>query len=54
MNKNLLKPIGDGHHDVEGAQEEDKMEVGVAVDGSLFLVVDHVLASAGLLFIVVL
>lgn len=40
----LLEPVGDGHHDVEGSQEEDKMEVSVAVDRSLFLIIHHVLA----------
>ncbi len=40
----LLKPVGDGHHDVEGSQKEDKMEVSVAVDGTLLLIVHHVLA----------
>lgn len=50
----LLEPVGDGHHDVEGSQEEDKMEVGVAVDGSLSLIIHHVLASTGLLLIIVI
>lgn len=49
----LLEPVGDGHHDVEGSQEEDKMEVGVAVDGPLSLIVHHILAWPGLLLIIV-
>lgn len=40
----IMEPVGDGHHDVEGSQEEDKMEVGVAVDGSLSLIIHYVLA----------
>lgn len=49
----LLEPVGDGHHDVEGSQEEDKMEVGIAVDGPLSLIVHHILAWPGLLLIIV-
>lgn len=48
-----LEPVGDRHHDIERSQEEDKMEVGVAVDGPLPLVVHHILARAGLLLIIV-
>lgn len=40
----IMKPVGDCHHDIEGSQEEDKVEVAVAIDGSLSLVVHHVLA----------
>lgn len=47
----LLEPVGDGHHDIEGPQEEDKVEIGVAVDGCLPLVIHHVLARAGLLLV---
>lgn len=50
----LLEPVGDRHHYVEGSQEEDKMEVWVAVDGSLPLVIQHVLAWTGLLLIIVI
>lgn len=50
----LLEPVGDGHHDVEGSKEEDKMEVGIAVDGSLSLIICHVLASTGLLLIIII
>lgn len=35
----VMKPVGDSHHDVERSQEEDKMEVGVAVDGCLSLII---------------
>ena len=48
-----LEPVCDGHHDIEGAQEEDKMEVGVAVDGPLLLVVHYVLTPPALLLVVV-
>lgn len=47
----LLEPVGDGHHDIEGSQEEDKVEIGVAVDCCLSLVIHHVLARPGLLLI---
>lgn len=40
----LLKPVGDGHHDIQGAKEEDKVKEGVTVDGSLSLVIHHILA----------
>lgn len=36
-----LEPAGQGHHHVEGRQQEDKVEIGVAVDGALLLVVDN-------------
>lgn len=49
-----MEPVGDGHHDVQGSQEEDEMEVGVAVDGPLSLIIDHVLAWTGLLLIIVI
>ena len=46
-----LEPVCDGHHDVEGAQEEDEVEVGVAVDGAVPLVVHDVLTPSGLLLL---
>lgn len=51
---NLLKPVGDGHHDIKRAQEEDKVEVGVVVNGFLPLIVDHILTWTTFLLIVVL
>lgn len=35
----LLVPVGEGHHDVEGGQEEAEVEEGVAVGDSLLFVV---------------
>lgn len=32
-------PVGEGHHDVEGGQEEHEVEEGVAVGDSVLLVV---------------
>lgn len=51
-----LEPISNGHHDVEGAEEEDKVEVGVAVDGAVLLVVADILTTTRflLLFITVI
>lgn len=48
----LLKPVGGSHHDIEGAKEEDKVKEGVAVDGSLSLIIHHILAWTRLLLIV--
>lgn len=41
----LLEPVCGGHHDVERAEEEDKVEVCVAVDGALFLIIINILPS---------
>lgn len=35
-----LEPAGQGHHHVERSQQEDKMEIGVAVDGAFLLIID--------------
>lgn len=51
---NVLKPVGDSHHDIKRAQEEDKVEVGIIIDGCLLLIVDHILAWTSFLLIVVL
>lgn len=42
------EPVGEGHHDVERSQEEDKVEEEVAVRHPLALVVDHPLAAFAL------
>lgn len=39
------EPVGEGHHDVERSQEEDKMEEEVAVGHSLGLVVNNLLTA---------
>lgn len=52
--QHLLEPVGDRHHYIERSQEEDKMEVRVAVDGTLPLVIQHILAWANLLLIIVI
>lgn len=52
--QHLLEPVGDRHHYIERSQEEDKMEVRVAVDGTLPLVIQHILAWASLLLIIVI
>lgn len=48
----LLVPVGQGHHDVEGGQEEAEVEEGVAVGDTLLFVVHgpshSVLARVGL------
>lgn len=49
-----MEPVGDGHHDVQGSQEEDRMEVGVAVDGSFSLIIRHVLASTSVVLLTVI
>lgn len=36
----LLEPVGDGHHHIEGSQEEHKVEIGIGVDGALLLIVN--------------
>lgn len=48
----LLKPVGDGHHDVKGAQKEDKVEVAVGVDGSFLFIIYHVLTRTSFFLIV--
>lgn len=51
-NGHLLVPVGEGHHDVEGGQEEAEVEERVAVGDSLLFVVhgpsDTVLPCHGL------
>lgn len=34
-----LEPAGQGHHHIEGSQQEDKVEIGVAVDGAFLLII---------------
>lgn len=36
----IMEPAGQGHHHVERSQQEDKMEIGVAVDGAFLLIID--------------
>lgn len=50
----LLKPVGYSHHDVEGAEKENKMEIAVAVDCAVSLIILHILPSSSLLIIIVL
>lgn len=50
----ILEPVGEVHHDIEGPQEEDTVEVGVAVDCPVLLVIHHILAPTPPLLIIVL
>lgn len=36
----VVEPVGDGHHHIEGSQEEHKVEIGIGVDGALLLIVN--------------
>lgn len=54
MGNYSLEPICDRHHDIERAKEEDKMEVGIAVDGALFLIINYILSSSSLLLLAVI
>lgn len=54
LKHHLLKPVGDSHHDVERAQKEDKVEVGVGVDGSFLFIIYHVLTRTSFFLIVFL
>lgn len=36
----VVEPAGQSHHHVEGSQEQDKVEIGVAVDGAFLLIVN--------------
>lgn len=35
-----LEPVGDGHHHIEGSQEEHEVEVGIAIDGAFLLIIN--------------
>lgn len=35
-----LEPAGDGHHHIEGSQEEHEVEIGVAIDGASLLIIN--------------
>lgn len=35
-----LEPVGDGHHHIEGSQEEHEVEIGIAVDGAFLLIIN--------------
>lgn len=49
----LLEPVCDRHHDVERAKEEDKMEVGIAVDSAFFLIIKDILSPCSPLLLIV-
>lgn len=36
-----MEPAGQSHHHVEGSQEEDEVEIGVAVHGAFLLIINH-------------
>lgn len=36
----IVEPVGDGHHHIEGSQWEHRVEVGIAVDGAFFLIIN--------------
>lgn len=35
-----LEPVGDGHHHIEGSQQEHEVEIGIAINGAFLLVVN--------------
>lgn len=52
--KDLLEPVCDRHHDIKWAKEEDKMEVGIAVDSALVLIIKYILSSHSLLLPIII